>query len=72
MRIASYVPESTKTHSEYVILIAFPRQQWLRERTSNLRYNQYIAWLVNAHFCINLHTITWSPVNDKSRLTLTS
>jgi len=26
------------THSEYAIIIAFPRQQWLRERTSVLRY----------------------------------
>jgi len=28
----------THTHSEYVILIAFPLQQWLRERDSMLRY----------------------------------
>ena len=26
------------THSEYVILSAFPRQQWLRECASVLRY----------------------------------
>jgi hypothetical protein len=24
--------EATDTESEYVVLIAFPRQQWLRER----------------------------------------
>ena len=29
---------ATDTHSEYVILIAFPRQQWLCERASVLRY----------------------------------
>ena len=28
----------TNTHSEYVILIAFPREQWLQVRTSVLRY----------------------------------
>ena len=28
---------ATNTYSEYVILIAFPRKQWLRERTSKLR-----------------------------------
>ena len=28
----------THTHSEYVILIAFPQQQWLRERASVFRY----------------------------------
>jgi hypothetical protein len=26
------------THTQYVIVTAFPRQQWLRERTSMLRY----------------------------------
>ena len=33
MRIACWITKATDTHSEYVILIAFPRQQWLRERT---------------------------------------
>ena len=32
MRIASWIPKTTDTHSEYVTLIAFPLQQWLRER----------------------------------------
>ena len=27
MRIASWIPKATNTHSEYVILIAFPLQQ---------------------------------------------
>ena len=35
-----------RTHTEkYVIIIAFPRQQWLRERASVPRYT-YIACLV--------------------------
>ena len=29
---------ATNTHSEYVILIAFPLQQWFHERASMLRY----------------------------------
>jgi hypothetical protein len=37
MRIACWITEATNTHSEYVILMAFPRQQWLRERASVLR-----------------------------------
>jgi hypothetical protein len=45
MRIACWVTKATDTRSEYVILIAFPRQQWLHERTSMLRY-MYIACLV--------------------------
>jgi len=28
MRIVCWVPKATNTHSEYVILIAFPLQQW--------------------------------------------
>jgi hypothetical protein len=45
MRFAYRITEATNTHSEYVIFIAFPRQQWLRERASMLRY-KYIACLV--------------------------
>ena len=37
MRIACCIPKATDTHSEYVILIAFPLQQWLCERSSILR-----------------------------------
>jgi len=31
MRIACWVPKGTDTHSDYIILIAFPQQYWLRE-----------------------------------------
>jgi hypothetical protein len=36
MRIAYWITKATGTHSEYVlvILIAFPRKQWLHERRS--------------------------------------
>jgi hypothetical protein len=39
---ACWVTKATNTHSEYVILIDFPLQQWLRERASVL-YHTYIA-----------------------------
>jgi hypothetical protein len=42
MRIACWIPKATDTHSEYVILIAFPLQQLLHELASLLRYT-YIA-----------------------------
>ena len=45
VRIACRIPKTTKTRSEFIILIAFPLQQWLHERVSVLRYT-YIAWLV--------------------------
>jgi hypothetical protein len=38
MRIACWVPKATQTHLEYVILIAFPVQQWLHAGASMLRY----------------------------------
>jgi hypothetical protein len=36
MHIAYWIPKATNTHSQYVILIAFPMQQWLHECTSML------------------------------------
>jgi hypothetical protein len=45
MRVACWISKATNTHSEYVILIACPLQQWLRERTTMLR-NTYISRLV--------------------------
>jgi len=42
MRIACWIPKATNTLLDYVILIAFPQQQWLHERASMLRY-VYIA-----------------------------
>jgi len=32
MRIACWMPKDKNTHSEYIILIAFPLEQWLHER----------------------------------------
>ena len=45
MRTACCIPKATNTHSQYVILTAFPLQQWSHERVSLLRY-MYIAYLV--------------------------
>ena len=45
MHIACWIPKATNANSEYVILIAFPLQQWLHERAPMLRYT-YIAFLV--------------------------
>ena len=43
MRLACWIPKATDAHSEYVTLIAFPLQQWIRERTSMLGYT-YTAY----------------------------
>jgi len=42
MRIACWITKVADTLSEYIILIACPLQQWLRERVSVVRYT-YIA-----------------------------
>jgi len=45
MRFSRWIHKATNTHSEYVIIIMFPLQQWLQKRASMLRYT-YIASLV--------------------------
>ena len=45
MRFALWIPKTKYTHSEYVMLIAFPLQQRLHERAVMLRYT-YIACIV--------------------------
>ena len=37
IRITRWIHKATNTHSEYVIITAFPRQQWFRERAPMLR-----------------------------------
>jgi hypothetical protein len=37
MRFARWKTNVTDTYSQYVIIIAFPRQKWLGERASMLR-----------------------------------
>jgi hypothetical protein len=45
IRFACWITKTANTHSEYVIHTAIPRQQWLHERASVLRYS-FIAFLV--------------------------
>jgi len=54
MRFACCIPKATNTHSQYVILIAFQQQKWIRERATILRYT-YIVCLVNVTFIF--HTV---------------
>jgi hypothetical protein len=53
MHFECWVANSTDTHSECVIFIDFPRQQWLSERASLLDYT-YIACLV---FSVTVFTL---------------
>jgi hypothetical protein len=45
MRLACWITKVTDTYSNYLIVTAFARQQWLRERALVLSYT-YIASLV--------------------------
>ena len=42
MRIAVWMLKATNTHSEYVLLIVFPLQQWLHERALLLLFTYII------------------------------
>jgi hypothetical protein len=55
MRFACWITNATDTHSECVIIIVYPQQQWLRERPSMLRYT-YTASLVK-----NTVHMSWNP-----------
>jgi hypothetical protein len=45
MRISCWIPKAINTFSQYVIICAFPLQQWLHERASVLR-SAFVARLV--------------------------
>jgi len=47
MRIARWVPKATNTRLLYVMLIAFPLQQWLHESASLLRYTYIACFVLN-------------------------
>jgi hypothetical protein len=38
IRIACWIPKAIDIHSEYIILIASPLQQWVQEHASVVRY----------------------------------
>jgi len=42
MRLESWIIKATDKHSEYIVLIVFPRQQRLRESVSMLRYTHIV------------------------------
>jgi len=69
-RILCWIPKATNTHSDSVIFIAFPLQQWLHERALLLRYT-YIACLVTVWNAIvsqyPYHSIVRSGVLDAWR-----
>ena len=49
MRIECRITEATNTHSQYVILIAFPLQQWLHEHVRCYVTRALRLWLIHIH-----------------------
>ena len=47
MRFACWITKTEDTHSRYVTPITFPRQRWLRERVSILRYTNNARLVFN-------------------------
>ena len=50
MHISCWIPKATNRHSEYIILIAFPLQQWLHKSASVLCYT-YIVCIAGFNPC---------------------
>ena len=69
MCISRWVPKATNTHSEYVILIAFPLQQWLHERASVLHLRTWpILFLLLYVSTSNTENSDW-PQEGRCRTT---
>jgi hypothetical protein len=67
MRFACFITKATDTHSQYVILIAFPRQQWLSERASMLRlYPHRLSCLILLRVRIPTALLLLSTITSKS------
>jgi hypothetical protein len=49
MRTACWIPTAANVHSEYVIIIAFPLQQWSSERASLFRYEYTVHHVEKSH-----------------------
>jgi hypothetical protein len=55
-RRACWITKATDTQSEYVILIFFPRQQWVRERAIALRYTYTACHVCSKNYAFTLRT----------------
>jgi hypothetical protein len=61
MHIACRITKTTNTHSEYIILIAIPLQQWLHKRASMLRFTNIVSYVAFA-----FHIAVQQPVAIRS------
>ena len=54
MLTACWILNATDTHSEIVVLIAFPQKKWLRERASMLRCMYFIIPIISPVTSLNI------------------
>jgi len=54
------------THSQHVIVIAFPLQQWLQERASLLRFARYVRY-THTHTTCNSHCFSTATMVARTR-----
>ena len=71
MSVAPPLPHThTHTHThKYVILTAFPRQQWFRKRASMLRYRALFVWTPWLHHIFR-HYLTNGTIFEKKLLNI--
>jgi hypothetical protein len=62
-RFTCWITKATDTHSGYAILIAFPRQQWLRGGASILCL--YVHYLPSLYLTMVLFLFSWQKVNGR-------
>jgi len=62
MRFVCWIRKDTDTHSEYVLLNAFPRKLWLRERASMFRL--YVRCLLCLLLVIIKGVYGWNIKNN--------
>jgi len=66
MRIACCIPKAINTHLEYVIIIAFPLQQWLEERPSVFTLYVHYLSFCKLKLCLYLKRIFYWEVTPYS------
>ena len=61
MRFVCRILKTTNTHSEYVLLITFPLQQWLHKRASVLHYTYFVRLAIQTTVGSLLPFARWNP-----------
>jgi hypothetical protein len=65
IRIAFWITKVTDTHSEYVILIALPLQQWFQDHASMLRYTHTVS-VVSSQSSLSRLPSTWMTCHNSA------